>query len=921
MSDTTVHQLLHGYRRGHERLAGSIRLPDRDADLITRLSDLSGSLAAGLKFDSYLTLYPLPSGRYYAIARTWPDPDAPRAGCVLTHTILLPNEYWARLPRPQRVGGLFRRPRGGMEHHFESPLSAPPPDAAALVVDEVPQPLPKAQLQFVSRYFGDGVRPVVWLGVSDPEPAMWSVVQASWPKLRLAFACCTFSLQQRTLEDRPFDLLFAPKGAASRFTKLTAEHIVDEAAARKDTREESEAWCRHWTSALFARDSAAARGPLARELPVWDDLSEDPTGVRRLFLVHELQDRAAHSPTAGVGAIDVVESLARGATVAVALKRQIITDAIAAAESAASVKDGLTSLRLIDERLRREAFREVAADVGQHLAVVTAKVAVKEPDAAVAAGAPLISTATSSDESSFAQGLMSGLRHLAAENPGKLQVLQSYPDVAYHLLRVEPKFGPLYLKFGGLAARRQIAEWLGAVRDSDTLRSLRTAILPLLIGDEDGELLSRLLRELPAEEVPDALNVLARSSNGFTVGTARLVVSDRVATVHPEQVRDWARAVHPWSAGISAVVASTFTANRRGLIELLESPGFGVIERAQMLASMLHDQGRGRFAYWLREAATEDLRVVSVLLAPGSKMSETVETALQRLLAEVPDIPVAQSAEVTAAAFKLHGRSVFPALLEATMRSAVIAFVFGHADRAQIQSLQQQPAAVQWLRQVPGWTLASLLTHAVERDSKEAGRAWLWLADAPSEIYRREPRVVPELCESLTRSLRHALPADAATSMVNVLRRARVEGSEPLRFELCARLLRFSLDNTRLAVSAIICEAFPDVYKVVSQPNRPPSLVANLFAYFDWDKGKELRSALIEAFLSSSWPPGDLAVAADGAGILRKVFKRLHRKARGDEYARSMFEDLVGRNDSRLLPLRDRLRELISDPDFYEEWD
>lgn len=68
MATYKIEQLVHGYRRGHELLAGSVRLPARDAELVTRLSDLSGSLSGAPEFDSYLTVYPLPSGTYFAVA-------------------------------------------------------------------------------------------------------------------------------------------------------------------------------------------------------------------------------------------------------------------------------------------------------------------------------------------------------------------------------------------------------------------------------------------------------------------------------------------------------------------------------------------------------------------------------------------------------------------------------------------------------------------------------------------------------------------------------------------------------------------------------------------------------------------------------------------------------------------------------------
>jgi hypothetical protein len=89
-----IDQVLHGYRHGHQELAASTRLSETDSELVTRLSDLSGSLAGIAEFDSYVTAYPLLSGKYYAIGKTWQDEEAPRAGCLLTHTLLVPMHLW-----------------------------------------------------------------------------------------------------------------------------------------------------------------------------------------------------------------------------------------------------------------------------------------------------------------------------------------------------------------------------------------------------------------------------------------------------------------------------------------------------------------------------------------------------------------------------------------------------------------------------------------------------------------------------------------------------------------------------------------------------------------------------------------------------------------------------------------------------------
>ena len=374
-----VHQLLHGYRSGHGQIAASTKLPERDSELITRLSDLSGSLSSGLQLDPYLTVYPLPSRKFVAVARTWPDPEAPRAGCVMTHTLLIPVDVWAVSANVRSVNTLFRNPRSNSEHNFSEPTRLPSEGKteplSGILVD------PVASRIFVSRYFGQGVRPVVWFNAEHPEEALWRLLDHLWPKLRSVFSCCTFSLQQRTLEEGPFDLLFAPSAVYSRFTKLSPEHLIEPSSGRKSS--PSEPWSEYWAQSLFGPQRGLPMGE--NDLPVWNELGEDPTAVRKLSLIQELRDRARQSPTAGVGAIDVVESLAHEPTAAVGLKRRVLTDAIEAAESAAP-EEALMSLRLIEDRLRRDSFRTLADDFAPRLSSAAATVTTRDPDAALKSG-------------------------------------------------------------------------------------------------------------------------------------------------------------------------------------------------------------------------------------------------------------------------------------------------------------------------------------------------------------------------------------------------------------------------------------------------------------------------------------------------------------------------------------------------------
>ena len=65
-----IHQALHGYSDGHNRIACSMQLSPIDDDRMKVLSDWSG-YAGGIDRDSsYITAYPLMDRKLYVIAKS-----------------------------------------------------------------------------------------------------------------------------------------------------------------------------------------------------------------------------------------------------------------------------------------------------------------------------------------------------------------------------------------------------------------------------------------------------------------------------------------------------------------------------------------------------------------------------------------------------------------------------------------------------------------------------------------------------------------------------------------------------------------------------------------------------------------------------------------------------------------------------------
>lgn len=906
-----VHQLLHGYRGGHGQIAASVRLPNRDSELVTRLSDLSGSLTSGLQFDSYLTIYPLPSREFFAVARTWPDPNTPRAGCVLTHTLLLPVSYWSSHKNVRSINLLFQDPRiPGYDYTEALTLNHRSPTVRQLKVDVDPITCRR----FVSRYFGKGIRPVVWLAVDHPDEILWRLLERLWPRLRAVFSCCTFSLQQRNLEDGPFDLLFAPASVYSRFLKLSPEHLIEPGSVRKDP---SEAWSDYWVRALFTSEPGA---PMDQgELALWDELGEDPTAVRKISLIRELRARASLSPTAGVGAIDVVESLAREAGNAIAFKRGVLDDAINAVATAPP-DQALMSLRLIEDRLHRDSFRMVSEDFVIRVSAAVAAATIRDPKAVLESG-EFWRAESATGGSNLARGVVEGLRDLAIKNPSRLDVLRSRPDIAEEIFRLEPTFAATYLRVGGREAPLILAEWLASTRDFETLRLVRRSILPLLSEQLCDLLLPSLLRDLRDEEVSETLADLFILTNGFVDHNVQAVVGERVSKIHPDAVRNWASQSVEWSEGLAAVVALSYQQNRQGFYELLNDEKLDRQRKVEVVVSTIRRLASCGHPYWLREIASGDIHLMRLLFLSGTGTKNVAEIALPFLLNEV-DLPIGRDDDVIGSLLSFSGRPVFPELLYSGMRSVITSYIVEGRDSAAMRAFQESPESTQWLQEVPDSRLIDLLVKACGSSPMAVPRAWMWVARAPRSLFERKSPILPDLCDGLLRYSHRSFSEGMEASLLEVFRRSTKETTSEVCRSLAAKMLRFAFDHVSLPLGAVVAETFAEAYAVsLEEDHRPSSIFAVLFGSHSWDRAKDLRISLIDAFLRSNWAPADLAIAADKAGILRKVFKRIHRRNGGDKYLQSMLQDVSGRDDPKLRLVHEELVSMSNAPNFYEEWD
>ena len=105
-----LHQMLHGYKLGHNYVQGSILLPSsHDMDKIATLSDWSEFVDKGEDRD-YITAYPLLESPYYVIAKSWYADEMRRPGCVWTHSLLIKRNDLGKIIDYRQLLTLFKRP-------------------------------------------------------------------------------------------------------------------------------------------------------------------------------------------------------------------------------------------------------------------------------------------------------------------------------------------------------------------------------------------------------------------------------------------------------------------------------------------------------------------------------------------------------------------------------------------------------------------------------------------------------------------------------------------------------------------------------------------------------------------------------------------------------------------------------------------
>lgn len=859
-----IEQQIHGYRNGHQLLSATLNLPRQDQDTVDRLSDMAGPLRPGETFSPYLAAYPLPSRSHFVFARTWQDHEAPRAGCVLTRSLLVPMTTWECLDTLDELIALLIPVE--LERKIKLPEQGDPGS------DPLPAVSDQRTVELVEAMFLEGRQPIVFFETQEAEVITKRILLALWPGLRRNFAVCSFTLAPRKIDGRDFDLVFAPKTARTRFADWTGRRI-DVASSREPRhRWSTEIACRIFQSnspSLMASDTLGA---------LKTDSHGDEAALRLSLLWSELLVKSASTPSAVLGMIDILNSRREHSQDAFKRLSPIIAKATDIAYTSLPDVETwhflATLVGKFSEQIPPKPIFQTITAVAKNLAGRNPRAALEflQAESHVSRSIPSvlltgIGDGIISKDTEF--NVLVGLFEVPAKTGLSLIALSAkFARHAIALAKEQPNiFLPHLLTFFDTPDRKLLRKARKRLTPFLNDRVLFPLLSPLLDGVTPGELCEfavRLGRETDFEISCFDEPIIKAVQGQFGLESLLNVVASNFNS--PSSDRFIFKAL---KLDVASIVWLTDGSINQGRARQLLS---SLIEAAsdrniQAILSDEHIQDRilDLLSYDQRLAASQ---IARILILGDLKIDTILELGLNLL-------PCLNSGD--------EGR-VLRYLLERGLAEA------GPNDhRVQlILTLVTSQIAPRQLIQAAFPSVAS--TSRVSENI-------LLLNTFPHQERQGLLAHIDDLSNLLLNRRSDNLGVEAYAAWAQMIADSgQINSDAQLRAALPT--LAFALERTDFPISSLVVETFPVVYAQLLKSKGEddfkliPALLSLPFSFFvDWDRAKAARRDLVKAFQRSSWPPADLLVTGLKAGIGDKILRRVSHSHGGNQYISAIEQD------------------------------
>ena len=866
MTQPSLHQQFHGYRKGHQLLSASLVLDPHDQDVVDRLSDVTGRLRPGELFNPYLSAYPVPSASHYVVARTFQDLEAPRSGCVRTRSVLVPMDAWISSKVLESVIPLLVPVQ---ETEEARPCKVPP------VGNAPPKHVSDGRMaELAHSLFFDEVRPIVVFDAEEGDLIATRLLLALPPGLRRSFALCTLAFGPRSLDERNFDLLFAPISVQSRFSR--------ESFCRIGTRGSMSSEKLHRLATptarrIFQSEEPSLAAPEVLGLMDEDELS-DRSAVRILLRWDELASRAHTTPTAVLGLLDILNS--RGGLSPRGWDRlsPMVDAAVDLATLGTSARESWDFLFALTAKVEWEN-----APVGLARKIGDSARALARDGPEIALGALTDLQTEALDGATVLKGVGDGVAESSTFESLPESLSRLEPDQLLRLVAASDCLGEALVT----AMKAAPSPWLTTVvhlleaEDTRERRQVRRRLVSLVDESIVSMTVPAMLVDVSGTELAE-LAVEVGGGGRFRSESFRAVLAEAARDAGSlDDVRD-------------AVASRVHGADRDTfLLECVEFTGSDV----DWLLGLSDGVLAGRLLIALLADAEE--REIHALLSERARAPRVVSALQGGLPLSAPQIARVLTLGLLAGSTGLDLGFEVVSMLPPEKRPSLESWLLREVLAASPLGDDRVGTA---LAEFQGGLTAKELVEAATAVSigrRRVSENLVALNGAPPQVRDGVVEVVDLLSRNLVQRSWEKLDESAYSAWAQMLADSGRADCES-RMQASITAFVFALRHVTYPVSPLVIASFPVLY---SNPPRLKELRGIVrdsfgFSFYSWTGSKktkvargELIDAMVDAFVVSSWPPVDLMLAAMEADVGERVVKRLRRRFSGRRYLERVAKD------------------------------
>lgn len=871
---------IHGYRKGHQLLSSSIELSREDQGIIDRLSDVSGPLRPREQFAPYLSAYPLPSGEYYVVAKTWQDLSVSRAGCVRTKSLLINAEFWPS--QLQLINILDELGSAELPNEDEAILT----ELNEQNVKILPATPTFNASELVEALFLEESKPIVVFDAPDPEQIALHLITAMWPSLRRRFSFSTFALAPRRIGGRDFDLVFAPVTARAKFSDWAGRRI--DGSGNQPERH-------RWTKIIVQRSFEQPIPQLLsqQDLMLFKDTDSDSAMSLRISLLwNELFGKLENTPTAALGLLDIATSGMVNQVEALSLLESPLVESIRTLEGSLSPIDSWEFVAAITQKMRKlhmEASHRAIQHLVEHLAQ-------SSPDGVVKF---LQRFDTEEVLCRFVPCIATGLGNTALVDL-KPVLLNVSSDIFACLMIESNTLVSLVLEDDELIQKAAVA--LDDINQG-LAHSFSKILLPLICEDRQVLIAKRIFCNLTSLEVNTQLGRIGKV-NAFQASILSTLLIDRARELSElNSVRD-TLIRYGTCDRTKDLLAMTLESTLIDALWLINETRLSNEFLLSQLVNMIQRANDTQFKYLLSNKL-----VYEYLLA--CSLSDAVDILIRATLDELFPIGVQIKVFLTLLP-KLENSKRFE--LADCMLERCLRVRFDGDESAVLCMLLEVLAS-----EIGGGRVFQLgVNKSIETEI--VNRNLVIFETSPAGVRRYIVAAVGEMANSLQELADITLSKEAYDAAASLILDAKKVVTDKELIYIAGRLLPKLLRAQKRPVSLLIAALFPIVYEGLAKSNDATELM-KVFFFFDWDKCKTARIELVDAFMwSSLWKAGDLALTACRCGDVYKILKQVYRSYDGSKYLARVNNDLMRLNDEDRELTRKCIEEIMKDKASNVSW-